>query len=78
MSNNDNLNKNSIKLVQEQNVNTLPHDEEAEEVLLSLLSDNSALDTIENGLSDFHFLFQFMVDLQSICELVYRIKLLIL
>ena len=30
MSNNDNLNKNTIKLVQDQYTNTLPHDEEAE------------------------------------------------
>ena len=50
MTNNDNLNKNTIKLVQEQNINSLPHDEEAEEVLLgNLLSDNTALDLIENG-----------------------------
>ena len=33
-------------------------DDEAEEVLLgSLLSDNASLDLIENGLSNFHFLF---------------------
>ena len=57
------FNKNTIKLVQEDKMNTLPHDEEAEEVLLgSLLSDNSALDLIENGLSSFHFLFQYMVE----------------
>ena len=37
MSNNDNLNKNTIKLVQDQYTNTLPHDEEAEEVLLGNL-----------------------------------------
>ena len=34
MSNNDNFHKNTIKLVEEQNINILPHDEEAEEVLL--------------------------------------------
>ena len=56
MTNNDNIHKNTIKLVQEQGINTLPHDEEAEEVLLgSLLSDNSALDLIENGLANIHF-----------------------
>ena len=37
MSNNDNFHKNTIKLVQEHNINTLPHDEEAEEVLLGSL-----------------------------------------
>ena len=36
--------------------NKLPHDNEAEEILLgALLSDNSAFETLENGLSDFHF-----------------------
>ena len=36
--------------------NKLPHDNEAEEILLgALLSDNNALEIIENGLSDFHF-----------------------
>ena len=51
MSNNDNQ-QNTIKLVSDFNINTLPHDNEAEEVLLgSLLSDNT-LDLIENGLSD--------------------------
>ena len=74
MSNNDNLNKNTIKLVQEQNINTLPHDEEAEEVLLgNLLSDNTALDLIENGLSNFHFFVPIYGRIyQSICELVYK------
>ena len=44
MSNNDNQ-QNTIKLVSDFNINTLPHDNEAEEVLLgSLLSDNSSLD----------------------------------
>ena len=39
-----------------QSDNKLPHDNEAEEILLgALLSDNNALETIENGLSDFHF-----------------------
>ena len=34
----------------------LPHDNEAEEILLgALLSDNNALENIENGLSDHHF-----------------------
>ena len=74
MSNNDNLNKNTIKLVQEQYINTLPHDEEAEEVLLgNLLSDNTALDLIENGLSNFHFFVPIYGRIyQSICELVYK------
>ena len=74
MSNNDKLNKNTIKLVQEQNINTLPHDEEAEEVLLgNLLSDNTALDLIENGLSNFHFFVPIYGRIyQSICELVYK------
>ena len=72
MSNNDNIHKNTIKLVQEQSVNILPHDEEAEEVLLgSLLSDNSALDLIENGLSNFHFFVPIYGRIfQSICELI--------
>ena len=36
--------------------NKLPHDNEAEEILLgALLSDNNAFEIIENGLSDFHF-----------------------
>ena len=56
MSNNDSYKKNTIKLVQDYNLNSLPHDEEAEEILLGgLLSDNSSLDLIENGLSNFHF-----------------------
>ena len=63
MSNNDNYHQKYYKLVQEQSINALPHDEEAEEVLLgSLLSDNSALDLIENGLADIHFLFQYTVN----------------
>tara|TARA_A100001011_G_scaffold400106_1_gene512379 strand:- start:8681 stop:10174 length:1494 start_codon:yes stop_codon:yes gene_type:complete len=38
------------------NPNTLPHDNEAEEILLgALISDNSSSEYIENGLSDFHF-----------------------
>ena len=38
------------------NTNTLPHDNEAEEILLgALISDNNAVEYIENGLSDFHF-----------------------
>ena len=35
---------------------TLPHDNEAEEILLgALISDNNSVENIENGLSDFHF-----------------------
>ena len=35
---------------------TLPHDNEAEEILLgALISDNHSVENIENGLSDFHF-----------------------
>ena len=38
------------------NNNTLPHDNEAEEILLgALISDNNSIEYIENGLSDFHF-----------------------
>tara|TARA_A100001015_G_scaffold321271_1_gene451137 strand:+ start:562 stop:2055 length:1494 start_codon:yes stop_codon:yes gene_type:complete len=38
------------------NHNTLPHDNEAEEILLgALISDNNSSEYIENGLSDFHF-----------------------
>ena len=57
MSNNDNYHQNSaIRLIQDPDLNSLPHDEEAEEVLLgSLLADNSGLDLIENGLSSSHF-----------------------
>ena len=72
MSNKDNIHKNTIKLVQEQSINTLPHDEEAEEILLgSLLSDNSVLDLIENGLANIHFFVPIYGRIfQSICELV--------
>ena len=36
--------------------NALPHDNEAEEILLgALISDNNSIELIENGLSDFHF-----------------------
>ncbi len=36
--------------------NTLPHDNEAEEILLgALISDNNSTEYIENGLSEFHF-----------------------
>ena len=36
--------------------NTLPHDNEAEEILLGApISDNNCIEFIENGLSDFHF-----------------------
>ncbi len=39
-----------------QSDNKLPHDNEAEEILLgALLSDNNSFEIIENGLSDFHF-----------------------
>ena len=56
MPNNDNFHNQTFKLVQENNINVLPHDDEAEEVLIgSLLSDNASLDLIENGLSNFHF-----------------------
>ncbi len=38
------------------NENTMPHDNEAEEILLgSLLSDNTSFEIIENNLSDYHF-----------------------
>ena len=38
------------------NNNTLPHDNEAEEIILgALISDNNSVEFIENGLSDFHF-----------------------
>ena len=71
MSNNDNQ-QNTIKLVSDFNINTLPHDNEAEEVLLgSLLSDNTSLDLIENNLSDIHFFVPMYGRIyQSICELV--------
>ncbi|MBF97246.1 MAG: Replicative DNA helicase [Alphaproteobacteria bacterium MarineAlpha9_Bin4] len=74
MSNNDTFKKNTIKLVQDYNLNTLPHDEEAEETLLgSLLSDNSSLDLIENGLSNLHFFVPIYGRIyQSICELIYK------
>ena len=61
MSNNENNQQSTIKLIQDYNDNSLPHDEEAEEILLgSLLSDNNSLDLLENGLSSTHFSFQFM------------------
>ncbi len=74
MKNDDPYQKNTIKLVQDYNLNTLPHDEEAEEILLgSLLSDNSSLDLIENGLSSLHFFVPIYGRIyQSVCELVYR------
>ena len=38
------------------NNDTVPHDNEAEEILLgALISDNNSVEYIENGLSDFHF-----------------------
>ena len=72
MSNNENNQQSTIKLIQDYTDNTLPHDEEAEEILLgSLLSDNSSLDLIENGLSNTHFFVPIYGRLyQSICELV--------
>ena len=74
MKNDDPYQKSTIQLVQDYNLNTLPHDEEAEETLLgSLLSDNSALDLIENGLSSLHFFVPIYGRIfQSICELVYK------
>ncbi len=74
MSNNENNQQSTIKLIQDYNDNTLPHDEEAEEILLgSLLSDNSSLDLLENGLSYTHFFVPIYGRLyQSICELVFK------
>ena len=49
---------NKLNLVNDftSNKNTLPHDNEAEEILLgALISDNNSVEYIENGLSDFHF-----------------------
>ncbi len=49
---------NKINLVDNftNNHTTLPHDNEAEEILLgALISDNNSAEYIENGLSDFHF-----------------------
>ena len=61
MSNNENNQQSAIKLIQDYNDNTLPHDEEAEEILLgSLLSDNTSLDLIENGFPILIFSFLFM------------------
>ena len=46
----------NIKNINTQNPNELPHDIEAEETLIgSLLSDNRAIENIENGLMDYHF-----------------------
>ena len=75
MSNNDNYHQNSaIKLIQDLDLNSLPHDEEAEEVLLgSLLADNSGFDLIENGLSSSHFYVPIYGRIyQSICEMVFK------
>ena len=42
-------------------------------LLGNLLSDNSAFDTIENGLSSFHFFVPIYGRIyQSICELIYK------
>ena len=51
-------NYNKLNLVDSftNNNQTLPHDNEAEEILLgALISDNNSVEYIENGLSDFHF-----------------------
>ena len=75
MSNNDNYHQNSaIKLIQDLDLNSLPHDEEAEEVLLgSLLADNSGFDLIENGLSSSHFYVPIYGRIyQSISEMVFK------
>ena len=46
----------NIKNINTQNPSELPHDIEAEEILIgSLLSDNRAIENIENGLMDYHF-----------------------
>ncbi len=46
----------NIKNISAYNASDLPHDIEAEEILIgSLLSDNKAIESIENGLMDFHF-----------------------
>ena len=46
----------NIKNINAYNASDLPHDIEAEEILIgSLLSDNKAIENIENGLMDFHF-----------------------
>ena len=46
----------NIKNINAQNPSELPHDIEAEEILIgSLLSDNRAIENIENGLMDYHF-----------------------
>ena len=49
-------NLNNLKGFSEYNINDLPHNSEAEEILLgSLMTDNISLERIENGLKDFHF-----------------------
>jgi replicative DNA helicase len=54
--NNYNTKINVINNYVRDNNNPLPHDNEAEEILLgALISDNSSIEYIENGLSDFHF-----------------------
>ena len=52
-----NNSNNKISLVESfTNNNALPHDNEAEEILLgAIISDNHSVEYIENGLSDFHF-----------------------
>ena len=47
---------NSLKELNDQNIKELPHNSEAEEILLgALMSENSSLERIDNGLRDFHF-----------------------
>jgi replicative DNA helicase len=68
--------KTDISLIKNVNQgdNKLPHDNEAEEILLgALLSDNNAFETIENGLSDFHFFIPMLGRIyKAIFELVNR------
>ena len=47
---------NNLKDSNELNIKELPHNSEAEEILLgSLMTDNNTLEFIENGLKDYHF-----------------------
>ena len=47
---------NNLKGINEYNIKDLPHNSEAEEILLgSLMTDNISLEKIENGLKDYHF-----------------------
>ena len=55
MEKNNYINKLNLVDSFTRNNNTLPHDNEAEEILLgALISDNNSVEYIENGLSDFH------------------------